>query len=53
MRPKTETLINAAAMTLIAVGTGELRAGNFLTGAILVIAGAVLEFVKYRTRGRY
>ena len=53
MKPKTETLINAAAMTLIAVGTGELRSGNFLTGAILVISGSILEFVKYWTRAQY
>lgn len=50
MKTKTETIINTAAMSLIAVGTGEITTGEYLIGSVLVIAGGILEFVKYWLR---
>ena len=51
MKTKTETIINTSAMALIAAGTGLIADGEYI-GAVLVIIGGLLEFVKYWLRNQ-
>lgn len=50
MKPKEETIINTAAITLTAAGTTLIMRSESWFGFALILAGAGLELIKYELR---